>query len=240
MSEKPQDWDRSRDEIISGEYVLGVLSDADRRRVEARMAIDPKFAMQVRRWQTNLAEFNDDYQAEAPPSHVFRRIEAQLFQPEEARDGGGLSRLWNSLTLWRGLAVAGAVAAAWFGVAHRLPPLGVGQPARPLVAELTGEKNGFNLVATYDFGTGRLSVIPAALRQDGPKSLEVWVIEDGKPPLSVGVLPDTGRGDIVIPTSLRASFTAGRTIAITVEPLGGSPDGKPTGPVIAAGRAVTL
>nr|WP_312858666.1 anti-sigma factor [Rhizobium sp. G21] len=110
-------------------------------------------------------------------------------------------------------------------VRRRSPPSAArGRTARPpLVAELTGEKNGFNLVATYDFGTGRLSVIPAALRQDGPKSLEVWVIEDGKPPLSVGVLPDTGRGDIVIPTSLRASFTAGRTIAITVEPLGGSP-----------------
>jgi anti-sigma-K factor RskA len=240
MSEKPQDWDRSRDEIISGEYVLGVLSEADRKRVEARMAIDPKFAMQVRRWQTNLADFNDDYQAEAPPSHVFRRIEAQLFEAEEANGRGRFAQIWNSLILWRGLAVAGVLAAAWLGFAHRLPPLGVGQPARPLVAELTGEKNGFNLVATYDFGTGRLSVVPAALRQDGPKSLEVWVIEDGKAPLSVGVLPESGRGDIVIPTSLRASFTAGRTIAITVEPLGGSPDGKPTGPVIAAGRAVTL
>jgi anti-sigma-K factor RskA len=240
MSDKPQDWDRSRDEIISGEYVLGVLSEADRRRVEARMAIDPKFAMQVRRWQTNLADFNDDYEAEAPPSHVFRRIETQLFETEEANGQGRFARIWNSLIVWRSLAVAGVLAAAWLGFAYRLPPLGVGQPARPLVAELTSEKNGFNLVATYDFGTGRLSVIPAALRQDGPKSLEVWVIEDGKPPLSVGVLPDSGRGDIVIPTSLRASFTAGRTIAITVEPLGGSPDGKPTGPVIAAGRAVTL
>lgn len=240
MSEKPQDWDRSRDEIISGEYVLGVLSEADRKRVEARMAIDPKFAMQVRRWQTNLADFNDDYEAEAPPSHVFRRIETQLFEAEPADGQSRLERIWNSLLLWRGLAVAGVLAAAWLGFAHRLPPLGIGQPARPLVAELTSEKNGFNLVATYDFGTGRLSVIPAALRQDGPKSLEVWVIEDGKPPLSVGVLPESGRGDIVIPTSLRASFTAGRTIAITVEPLGGSPDGKPTGPVIAAGRAVTL
>ncbi|MDH6264969.1 anti-sigma-K factor RskA [Rhizobium sp. SG_E_25_P2] len=240
MSEKPQDWDRGRDEIISGEYVLGVLSEADRKRVEARMATDAKFAMQVRRWQTNLADFNDDYEAAPPPSHVFRRIEAQLFEDERANGASLTSRAWNSLLLWRGLAVAGVLAAAWIGLAPRLQPLGPGQPPRPLVAELTSEKNGFNLVATYDFGTGRLSVIPAALRQNGPKSLEVWVIEDGKPPLSVGVLPETGRGDIVIPTSLRASFTAGRTIAITVEPLGGSPDGKPTGPVIAAGRAVTL
>ena len=81
---------------------------------------------------------------------------------------------------------------------------------------------------------------PAALKQETPKSLELWLIEDGKPPASLGVLPADGRGDVLVTASLRDAFAAGKTIAITVEPLGGSPDGKPTGPVIALGKTRLL
>jgi anti-sigma-K factor RskA len=239
MSDKPQDWDRSRDEIISGEYVLGVLSEADRKRVEARIASDPKFAMQVRRWQENLADFNDDYEDVKPPAAVYRKVETRLFGAEAARPTG-LARWWNSVGLWRGLTVAAALVAVYFGVAGHIAIPGLNAPEPPLVAQLNGQNSPFNLVATYDYSTGRLSVVPAALKQEQPKSLEVWVIEDGKAPMSVGVLPDSGRGDIVIASALRDNFRAGRTIAITVEPLGGSPTGKPTGPIVAAGKAALL
>ncbi|MBL0371751.1 anti-sigma factor [Rhizobium sp. KVB221] len=241
MSEKPQDWDRSRDEIISGEYVLGVLSETDRRRVEARIATDPKFAMQVRRWQENLADFNDDYQEVKPSPLVHAKIEQHLFgDANDARPARVLQALWGSVFFWRGLAAAALVAAVGIGVAGRSDFLGTSQPEKPLVAELTGMDSPMSLLATYDFASGRLSVTPAALRQDQPKSLEVWLIEDGKPPASLGVLPDSGRGDIVIEASFRDAFTTGKTIAITVEPLGGSPSGKPTGPMIAFGKTKLL
>jgi len=241
MSDKPQDWDRSRDEIISGEYVLGILSEEDRRRVEARIASDPKFANQVRRWQTNLADFNDDYRDVKPSPELYNKIEARLFGVEQSRGRTGLlGAVWDSVLLWRGLTVAALVLAAAIGVADRmtffLPP----PAAKPLVAELTGMDSPISLVATYDFTSGRLSVTPAALRQEQPKSLEVWLIEDGKEPASLGVLPDNGKGDIQITADMRKQFAAGKTIAITVEPFGGSPEGKPTGPVIALGKTKLL
>ena len=39
--------DRSRDEVLAGEYVLGVLSLDDRRKVEARIVLDADFAAMV-------------------------------------------------------------------------------------------------------------------------------------------------------------------------------------------------
>ena len=74
MSDRPEEWDRSRDEIISGEYVLGVLSAADRKKVEARMAVDRRFAMQVHRWERNLNQFNDDYEEMRPPKKLQNAI----------------------------------------------------------------------------------------------------------------------------------------------------------------------
>jgi anti-sigma-K factor RskA len=240
MSDKPQDWDRSRDEIISGEYVLGVLSEEDRRRVEARIASDPKFATQVRRWQTNLADFNDEYQDVRPPQAVYNKIEKRLFGGPESVSSGIWQSLWGSIAVWRTLTAAALVVAVGFGVSGRIQLPWTPQPPAPLVAELTGMDSPISLVATYDFSSGKLSVTPAALKQEQPKSLELWLIEDGKPPASLGVLPEDGHGDILINASLRDAFAAGKTIAMTVEPLGGSPTGKPTGPVIALGKTRLL
>jgi anti-sigma-K factor RskA len=240
MSDKPQDWDKSRDEIISGEYVLGVLSEEDRRRVEARIASDPKFATQVRRWQTNLADFNDEYQDARPPQDAYAKIEQRLFGVPDSASSGILQALWGSVAVWRTLTAAALVLAVGFGISGRIHLPWAAQGSGPLVAELTGMDSPISLVATYDFSSGKLSVTPAALKQEQPKSLELWLIEDGKPPASLGVLPEDGHGDIVINASLRDAFAAGKTIAMTVEPLGGSPTGKPTGPVIALGKTRLL
>jgi anti-sigma-K factor RskA len=239
MSDKPQDWDRSRDEIISGEYVLGILSEEDRRRVEARIASDPKFSRQVRRWQTNLADFNDDYRDTRPAPELYNKIEARLFGVNAAYPPASpLQALWSSVPLWRGLTIAALVLAAGIGVADRTTLFAQKPASKPLVAELTGMDSPISLIATYDFSSGHLSVTTAALKQEQPKSLEVWLYEDGRPPESLGVLPDNG--DIRIPAAMRRDFAEGKTIAITVEPFGGAPDGKPTGPVIALGKTKLL
>lgn len=236
MSGKSEEWDRSRDEIISGEYVLGVLSAEDRRRVEARMAVDKRFAQQVRRWQTNLSGFSDDDDDDVrPPAALYNRLERRLFRVEKAPPGL-LAQLWGSVAVWRGLAAASLALAGVAVLYHQGTGLFSADNGRPLVAELSGDNAPFNLIAAFDAANGRLSVVPIALKQPDPKSLEVWVIEDGKPPQSVGVLPDNGNGEIVVSAGLRRFFAEGKTIAITVEPFGGAPEGKPTGPVIASGK----
>jgi anti-sigma-K factor RskA len=235
MSGKPEEWDRSRDEIISGEYVLGVLSSEDRRRVEARMAVDRRFAQQVRRWQTNLSGFNDDYDEVLPPAHLYTRLERRLFRAEQ-EPTGTLATIWASVAFWRTLAVGSLLVAVALGL-HQWTGLMTSGSNRPLVAELSSPETGaFNLIAAFDAATGRMTVVPVALKQPEPRSLELWIIEDGKPPQSVGVLPDNGNGEIVIDAKMRNLFTEGRTIAITVEPFGGAPYGKPTGPVVASGK----
>ena len=66
-TQKPESGDSRRDEVIAGEYVLGVLSAEDRRKVEARMATDGDFAAMVLRWRNNLASLDSAYETIAPP-----------------------------------------------------------------------------------------------------------------------------------------------------------------------------
>ncbi len=70
----------------------------------------------------------------------------------------------------------------------------------------------------------------------GAHSAELWVIPaDGKP-RSLGTIAAATPGWTKAPTPALASLAPGATLAISVEPLGGSPTGQPTGPVILSGK----
>ncbi|MGF0537518.1 anti-sigma factor [Agrobacterium sp. ES01] len=229
--------ERSRDEVLAGEYVLGVLATTQRREVEERMRNDRRFADIVFRWEENLSRFNDDYEEHAAPEFVFERIEERLFGKgdENRAMSGGVFSIWQSLVFWRGVSFSALfmlAGLAGFEIADRLRP-----GATPLIAEMSGEDNAISLVARYDDLTGTLKVTPVAAGPAEPKSLELWLIEGNDAPRSLGVLPQSGEGEIIVPPSLKKQLKAGVTLAVSVEPLGGSPTGQATGPVIAVGAA---
>jgi anti-sigma-K factor RskA len=221
---------RSRDEVLAGEYVLGVLSQEDRQKVERRMRNDRQFAAIVNRWEQNLSAFNDEYEAAMPSPDVFPKIERRLFG--ERRSGG---RLWNSLVFWRGFAFASlafALCVALFNSGAIRPPP---PPTRPLMADLAAQDGAINLVASFDAASGKLRVTPVAAGKPEEKSLELWLIRGSEPAQALGVLPQTGEGEIAVSPTLRGQIEEGAVLAVSVEPFGGSPSGKPTGAVIASG-----
>ena len=66
-TQDPESGDSRRDQVIAGEYVLGVLSADDRRKVEARLVLDRAFAAMVKHWESNLSTFDESYEP-LPPS----------------------------------------------------------------------------------------------------------------------------------------------------------------------------
>ncbi|TNE40885.1 MAG: anti-sigma factor, partial [Alphaproteobacteria bacterium] len=67
------------------------------------------------------------------------------------------------------------------------------------------------------------------------RSFELWLIEGGNAPVSLGLVPDKARGNVKVPAALQHKF-ANAVLAISDEPEGGSPTGKATGPVLALGQ----
>jgi len=234
-TQNPESGDSRRDQVIAGEYVLGVLSADDRRKVEARMVLDGAFAAMVDHWQSNLSSFDEAYEPIAPPPKVLVAVERRLFA-EEANPGAAPGGFWNSLALWRVLTLASVaclVTVATFSSGILTPA----SQTQPLVAELTGDASTtINLLAQYDAGSGALKITPVAAKQAQAKSLELWLIEGDNPAKSLGILPQTGEGEIIIPPELRSKFGEGVTLAVSVEPFGGSPTGTATGPVVAVGK----
>jgi anti-sigma-K factor RskA len=104
---------------------------------------------------------------------------------------------------------------------------------------MAAEGSPAKLVATWDPASAMLLVAPAAGVAAVPgHAHELWLIPaDGKP-RPMGLLEPGAPRRVPIPPALLAEMKAEVTLALSVEPAGGSPTGQPTGPVVAAGKLV--
>ncbi|WP_018902590.1 anti-sigma factor [Rhizobium sp. 2MFCol3.1] len=227
---------RPKDEILAGEYVLGVLSADARRMVERRIAEDRAFATMIERWQSDLSTFNDDYQETTPGAAVFTEIEKRLFGVDPSPVATGL---WNAAGFWRWVSLATS-AVAVVALVYASGMLSMQPSLGPVVAELSAPDNPVNLLASFDASSGRLRIIPVAAGKQDEKSLQLWLVPGRGNPRSLGVFQPNAEGELLIPADLRQNISAGATLAVSLEPFGGSPTGLPTGPVVASGTARQL
>ena len=103
---------------LAGEYVLGTLSAARRRDVEARMAQEPALRDAVDAWEARLLPLTALAEPVEPSLSLWKRIERSVASPAAAaaanvkRTAADVQTWWNNLNLWRGLAGTGFAAAA--------------------------------------------------------------------------------------------------------------------------------
>ncbi|HKN09178.1 MAG TPA: anti-sigma factor [Pseudomonadota bacterium] len=222
---------------LAAEYVLGVLGAAERREFEQRMTIEPALRTEVEYWEQRLGGLAFEVKPIDPPPQHWANIEAALNRSEASpalRAG-----LWNSLTFWRWAAIgSAAVAAASMAalvIVDRAP-----SPGAPLVAKLdvSGGQAGF--VAAIDPARNGLTIIPASVTNVNQRVLELWLIAPGEKPRSLGLIEAGRPVHINLPSELIQRIAADATLAVSLEPPGGSPTGLPTGPVIANGKLTNL
>jgi anti-sigma-K factor RskA len=220
--------DREELDVLAGEYVLGVLDAEAAREVEGALRINAGLRRAVAFWEERLAGLAAAANPADPPADGWERIEARL---GPAMASPGPTRLWNSLALWRGAAVAAAALAACLAVVIAVP-----RPAAApsLVGILRGAQPGQpEWVATAgQRGVSVSAVSPAAAPDQ--RVFQLWDIAPGSSrPRSLGVIGGDGRLALA-----QARLRDGDTLAISVEPLGGSPTGQPTGPVEFTGKLI--
>lgn len=225
--------DRARDQMLAGEYVLGMLSVEARERVEARLRHDPAFAVIVARWQENLATLEDEEQ-----NFLASPLVLPVMTGDRARRLIGQDRLllqiWRSTGLWRGFSFALLFLLVRTVLFAERPPA-PRQVTPPVLASLQPQApDSIGLVARYDAGEGRLQITPAATQANDPHSLQLWLSQGSEPARSLGIIPETG--EMLVPQTLRKQLAAGATLSVSLEPPGGSMTGRPSGPVLAIGQ----
>ncbi|MFN4158337.1 MAG: anti-sigma factor domain-containing protein [Gemmobacter sp.] len=223
----------SRDEedaALAAEYVLGVQDPAERAALERRIKTDPVFAGRVTKWEYDLGGMNDGF-SDARAPNLLPAIEARLFgAPETQRATARAKGSGWWMRFLGGSAAAGVLAVM---VLSTLPPPVPPSPVAPVAgpvftATLAGEGQPLVIAARYE---GETLVVTRTAGEAAPEGQvhELWLIAGEAAPVSLGLIETR---------ELRRSLPAlpeGATLAISLEPAGGSTTGAPTGPVLVTG-----
>jgi anti-sigma-K factor RskA len=222
--------DRDEMEGLAAEFVLGTLDADERRAAEARIAADPEFRMLVAAWERRLQPLAD---AEAPVTanpDTFGRIMSRIDDVRPAAGGDNVVMLRRSVRRWRIASLVAAAAAAVLAVFVVLDRTQA--PGTEYVAMLSPDGGAPAFVLTVDTAKGTLSIRRVAEAAPADKSYQLWAVEPGAPPKSLGVVE-------------AASYTRDLpygpkdlVFAVSLEPKGGSPTDAPTGPVVFSGQLI--
>jgi anti-sigma-K factor RskA len=224
-------------ELLAAEYVLGLLEGEALLEARGLVRRDPAFAEAVAAWERRLAPMLDAIPEHAPPPELWPRIEKAIGAGEPA--GGEVIQLRRHRNLWRTYAAAmTALAAALgflllFGPGRQPAPIVQPQPPPLLVASLAATDERTALTLVYDQGRRSLLVTPAQIASRPGRDHELWVVPASGTPLSLGLIRGGEASRVAIRPEIAALLRDRATVAVSVEPAGGSPTGRPTGPVVA-------
>jgi len=229
-------------ERLAAEYALRTLRGRARLRF-ARLARENAAAGRaVREWENRLGPMSLAVRGVRPHRRVWIAIQARL------PDAGGA---WESLAFWRnlGLVASGCAAALLVAFVVRDPrfapvpvekiaaPKGQMQPA--YVAVLSDKAGKVVLLAYADRHSDELWLKPNEMQSiDSAKQVfELWGLpkEPGGAPRSLGLIPLREKATIKLAAAADQTLSDFPALAVSLEPVGGSKTGLPTGPVLYSG-----
>ena len=219
---------------LVAEYVLGLLSTSAHERVGRLIDSDPALAAERDFWVSRFGALNAEYQETPVPAHLYAAIAARAFGDRPQAQASGW---WESLLAWRAIA-GGALAVAVAAIGFSIMQLAPGVVTTQLVAALEEEGSNVKFVALYD-GSGNVRLTALAGEAVPDKDFELWAIQGGNNPISMGVIP-AGASVVTIAPEVMAGWGEGSVLAITLEQKGGSPDGNPHGPIVAKGAVTRI
>lgn len=238
-------------DLRAAEYVLGTLPLSERIEFQALIPTHVAIREAVLEWETRLSPLAGAVKPVEPPPHVWDNILAAL-PPDAAErpqlyaiDGDQTNRektaLVKSRSAWR-VATLAASAVAGLAIAACVALLIVGPQ---LISQQNASQGSFvaavnqggdkpALIVRVDMASGKVYVRPVSVEAPPGRDLELWFVNYGKAPQTMGVLgkePETKK----IPPGATMEKAS---LAVSVEPKGGSSTGQPTGPVVYSGDLV--
>ncbi|SON55149.1 putative anti-sigmaE protein [Hartmannibacter diazotrophicus] len=221
---------------LADEYVLGLLDPAEAADLEREMAADARLRDAVAASRDRFLPLDESVEPKAAGEELWDRIAANLPQRDATRatatDRAPAND--NRQPVWRSLAMASMAACLLLAV-------GLGwtltTKPEPVVIAVLVNAAGEPQAIVEDYGNERASVsVLADIQVPDGRTMQVWTLPDQDTgPVSLGLLKGDGSSILKGPALPRPHDA--QLYEITLEQAGGSPTGRPTGPVLAKGLA---
>lgn len=234
-------------DMLAAEYALGTLDAAQRETAARLRREDAAFDRAVTDWEARLAPLAQRVPPLAPSPGLWPRIATALGQEASETATQGMTAsdtterdnvvyLRRSVRRWRiATSATGALAAALalFVVDRTLLHAPASQPAAYFAAVNRGGDMPA-LIVRVDLASHSVMVRPVETETPPDRSLQLWYVAAGKAPMSMGLVRKD-REHMPMPSHMEMK---NGMFAVSVEPMGGSPTGAPTGPIVYKGMLV--
>lgn len=216
-----------RQNALSSEYVLGSLHGPARVRFQRLLMQHNSMRHTLWRWESRLNELGGALPGIQPAPEVWERIQTRLgfttAAPIASTNVAALpQRKPRGLQWLAGLSTAAAILMAVLLVnLQSVEPLSPGQ-----IAVVQSEKA--QALWLIELRADQLLVTATdKFNALDNQDYELWMVAvDGRPPISLGLLPKQGK--LSLPRSVLFDQVQVAALAVSLEPLGGSPTGQPT------------
>lgn len=213
-----------RRHALAAEYVLGTLRGAARLRYQKLLMVYPQLRDTTYQWEQHVSALGEDLAPVPPAPEVWNRIIERLDDSSRQNLPGNVVRLHKEKpNLWKGLSAFATAAALVLAVL-------LIQPTEPTVAEqVTVVQNSENkplwIVEVFTQTLDATATANVAIRP--ANDYQLWMVpENGQDPISLGLLPQQGAVSLDKISQFDQLEIA--ALAVSLEPLGGSPTGQPT------------
>lgn len=227
--------DREDIDMLAAEYVLGTLDPDMRRIVDERRSHEDDLNAAIADWEKRLSPLNAHYRDEMPTRDLFPGIRARIEGARAQADNiVEIDLLKRKLARWRiGTFASGALAASLM-VAVLVSDFAIPVQDRQFVAVFHRDDTQPAFVMSIDLDTRAVIIRPVSATLPEGKTYQLWIASDqlGPAPKSLGLLENAS-----VPTTrslgeFDPALLRNATFGISLEPEGGSPTGRPTGPAI--------
>jgi anti-sigma-K factor RskA len=217
-------------DALAAEYVLGTLSPAERTAVSARRQRERDLDAAIEAWEARLAPLTEAMPSVEPSPGLLAGIEATIANGT----GDTVIDLQHRVARWRRLAIVASAAAACLVVAFGVREFTRSPQPVSYVGVFQKDDQSPAFLLTVDLETRVLSIRVVAADRPADKTYQLWIASEqsGGVPQSLGLIEDPTQVTRAALTSYDPAIVQRATFGVSLEPLGGSPTGRPTGPAL--------
>lgn len=223
-------------ELLADEYVLGLLDPADNASVEAAIETDPDLRAAVAASRERFLALDLSARPADISADLWRRIEVGLAAQPAAVSRPAVAPANDNASRWRLAALTSLAASLLLAIGLGWSLLNTPEPK--VIAVLL-DTAGTPLALVEDYGNAQARVTPLV---DFPvpagHTMQVWTLPSQEMgPVSLGLLASSETA--ILSGPVLPAPHEDQLYEITIEQAGGSPTGRPTGPILVKGFAKT-